>query len=1101
MARRAILAASFVAAAVACWGQAATSQSAAPQAGSATHPTLYVVAYAHLDTEWRWEYPTVIGQYIPDTLRRNFALIDAYPHYVFNFTGANRYRMMKEYLPADFERVKRYVASGRWFPAGSSVEESDVNVPSAESILRQVLYGNEFFRRELGTASNEYMLPDCFGFPATLPSLLAHAGIKGFSTQKLSWGSAAAVGGAGSPEHTPNGIPFNVGLWKGPDGNAVIAALNPGDYTGSVGADLSRDDAWISRVRLDGLASGLYADYHYYGTGDIGGAPREDSVRMVERSVTGGGPLEVVSSKADRMFLDMTDAQAAGLPRYTGDLLLTNHSAGSISSQAYQKKLNRKNELLGDAAERASVAAEWSAALPYPLKRLSDAWMLVLGGQFHDILAGTSTPAAYRYSWNDGALAMNQLALVRNQAVDAVAGQLNTETKGRALVVYNPLEIEREDVVEANLSFPEGAPRAVRVVGPDGVDVPAQISVADGEQARVVFLARVPPVGWAVFDVQPADAGAPSLTLSVSERGLENHRYRVRVDANGDIEGILDKRTGKELLSAPARLAFQTERPKDWPAWNMDWRDQRKPPRGYVTGPARVHVLEEGPARVSLRIEREAEGSRFVQTIRLAAGDAGNRIEVANSIDWKTSAAALKATFPLAASNRMATYSWDVATVQRGNNDPRKFEVPSHEWLDLTDTSGLFGLTVLSDCSYGSDKPNDTTLRLTLLYTPGIGPGNGRDYADQASQDWGHHEILYGLAGHAGSWEQEGTDWQALRLSQPLVAFESTRHAGALGASFSLLRLSTSRVRVLALKRAEQSDETVIRLVELDGRRSATARVDFAAPVVEAREIDGQERPIGQAVIVKGALVATFGPHQIRSFAVKLAPAAARAAKVLTAQVPLAFDRSVASNDAQHAAAGFDAAGRSLPAEMLPREVSYGRVTFSLAPAGRGVANAVTARGQAIDLPAGAFTRLYLLAASAAGDRRVVLRIGGKSVAATVQDWGGFIGQWDTRLWRKVGTLDPPGPWRGDVPVDYAGLVPGFMKPAPVAWFASHRHTVDGANEPYAYSYLFAYCFVIPEGAASVTVPDDPAIRILAATVSDEAGIAEPAQPPSDTRP
>ncbi len=115
-------------------------------------PTLYVVGYAHLDTEWRWEYPQVIREFLPNTLRRNFALLDRYPHYVFNFTGSNRYQMIQEYFPADFARLKGYVAAGRWFPAGSSVEESDVNVPSAESILRQVLYGNEFFRQGAGHA-------------------------------------------------------------------------------------------------------------------------------------------------------------------------------------------------------------------------------------------------------------------------------------------------------------------------------------------------------------------------------------------------------------------------------------------------------------------------------------------------------------------------------------------------------------------------------------------------------------------------------------------------------------------------------------------------------------------------------------------------------------------------------------------------------------------------------------------------------------------------------------------------------------------------------------------------------------------------------------
>ena len=202
--------------------------------------TLYVVGYAHLDTEWRWEYPQVINEYIRKTMEDNFKLFDKYPHYVFNFSGANRYRFMKEYFPADFAKVKQYVNEGRWFPAGSSMEEGDVNAPSAEAIIRQILYGNDWFRTELGKSSMEYMLPDCFGFPASLPTILAHSGVKGFSTQKLSWGSSAPGGGLESLEKTPEGTPFNVGVWVGPDGESVVAGVNPGAYSGGIETDLSQ---------------------------------------------------------------------------------------------------------------------------------------------------------------------------------------------------------------------------------------------------------------------------------------------------------------------------------------------------------------------------------------------------------------------------------------------------------------------------------------------------------------------------------------------------------------------------------------------------------------------------------------------------------------------------------------------------------------------------------------------------------------------------------------------------------------------------------------------------------------------------------------------
>lgn len=1098
-------------------------------------PTLYLVAYAHLDTQWRWQYPQVINEFIPKTMHENFALFEKYPHYIFNFSGANRYRMMKEYWPADYERVKSYVAAGRWFPAGSSMEESDVNSPSAESIIRQILYGNQFFRREFGKTSAEYMLPDCFGFPASLPSILAHAGIKGFSTQKLTWKSAVRLGGPGSLEETPDGIPFNVGYWEGPDGRGVIAAFNPGSYGGQIREDITKSPFiadqnarnnpvdWPKRVERNGRVSGLFTDYHYYGTGDTGGSPREDSVRMVEAIVSrntsifptqptvappvsvGDGPLNVISSTAEQMFLNIRPEQIRGLPHYYGDLLLTDHSAGSITSETYQKRWNRKNELLAEAAEKASVGAAWLGARSYPQERLNHAWTLVMGGQFHDILPGTATPEAFQFSWNDDVIAMNQFAQVLTDATEGVASGLNTATQGTPIIVYNPLNVDREDVVEAFPRFPDREPVDFQVFGPDGRQVPTQVLTDKNGARRILFLARVPSVGYSVYDVRPVPIQSIQSTLKVSESGLENARYKVEVNGDGDVSSIIDKKLNKELLRAPIRLAIKGDTPRQWPAWNIDWADQQKPPRAYVAGPATIRITERGPVRVALEVTRETEGSKFVQTIRLSAGDAGNRIEFGNVIDWKSSNANLKATFPLSATNWNATYNWDIGTIQRGTNDERKYEVPSHQWFDLTDKSGSFGVTVLSDCKYGSDKPDDSTLRLTLLRTPGIGPRAG--YVDQATQDWGHHEFVYGLASHSGDWRSEQSDWQAQRLNQPLIAFQSSRHPGGLGRNFSILRLNNSRVRVLALKRAEDTDEIIVRLVELDGRSAPDVRLRFAGPVIAAREVNGQELPIGKAKVINGQLITSLGRYQPRTFAVKLASPLSKLSTPTSQPIPFEYDLVTTTLDGEKSSAGFDGKGSTLPGEMLPAEIFYGSIKFRLAPTSQ---NALVPKGQTIDLPKGT-RRVYVLAAAAGDDQEAVFQIGLRSVNLTIQSWGGFIGQWDTRQWKSkevpVQPRTPPAGTPADIVAqlqrirtrterygEMVGITPGFIKRAPLAWYASHHHTAAGKNEAYSYSYLFAYEIDVPSNAKTLKLPANDRIRIMAISSSTEAQTVKPAQ-------
>jgi alpha-mannosidase len=488
-------------------------------------------------------------------------------------------------------------------------------------------------------------------------------------------------------------------------------------------------------------------------------------------------------------------------------------------------------------------------------------------------------------------------------------------------------------------------------------------------------------------------------------------------------------------------------------------------------------------------------------------------VEFGNAIDWKTLSANLKAVIPLSASNENATYNWGIGTIQRPNANERQFEVASHRWIDLSDKSGAFGTTILTNFKNGSDKPADNTIRLTLLRSPGIQPPpNGRPsgYSDQANQDWGHHEIVFGLTGHAGDWRTSQTDWQAYRLNDPLVAFQTVAHKGVLGKSFSLVHLNNSRIRVLALKKAENSDEVILRMVELDGKPAKDVRVSFAGPVAAAREVNAQEQPVGSAEIAEGELRTSFTPYQPRTFALRLAAPVTKLTPVTSHPVKLQYDLAVATNDdTQTSGGGMDGTGKAMPAEMLPSKITYRGVEFELATAKTGTPNAVVAKGQTISLPKGHFNRIYLLAASAEGDQNATFTVGNAKVDLNIQSWTGFVGQWDTRLWKNQTERDwaisanhaawPPAdfeerekrPVSPRYPEDYAGLRPGYVKAASLAWYASHQHTAEGLNQPYQYSYLFAYALNASGNPKTLKLPDNDKIRILAISTADENPMVE----------
>ncbi|HEX3866455.1 MAG TPA: glycoside hydrolase family 38 C-terminal domain-containing protein, partial [Gemmatimonadaceae bacterium] len=658
----------------------------------------------------------------------------------------------KEYHPDDWPTVQKYVASGRWRLAGSWIDAVDTNIPSPESLMRQALYGEHFFRQEFGTVSRDVYLPDCFGFGFALPSIAVHSGLQAFTTQKLTWGSSVP-------------IPFPIGRWKGVDGSEVIAHLNPGDYVTKITSDISVDPKWSND--LTPIGAGAKVGFRLFGTGDIGGAPDTTSLDWLEKSIADkAGTVEVRNTSADQLSRDLTPAENAALPVYEGELTMQTHGVGCYTSQAAMKRFNRENELLADSAERAGVAAQFAAGLPYPTERLRDAWTRVLWHQFHDDLTGTCIPQAYQFSWNDELSAANQFAGVLTSATAAVGSVLDTTGPGVPLVVYNPLSSARHDLVEATIDLPGPVPTAMSVTDREsGRRVSAEILSAQGHHAKILFPADVPSVGFKVFGVEPGAGSSEDAGLTVTPGSLENERYTVKIDANGDIASIYDRAAARELLRAPIRLEMRDDPSPDKPAWRILYSTINAPVREYPVSP-RVRVVESGPWRVTVEITRQAAGSTIVQRVSLAKG--GDRVDVDTTVDWKSPNTLLKAAFPFAASNPKATYDLGLGTIQRGDNTDKAYEVPAQKWADITDTSGTFGAAVLNDSKYGWDKPADHILRLTLLHTP-----LPRASPYQSSNDLGHHHFVYSIAGHRGDWRDGQVPGRAAALNQPLLAFQT----------------------------------------------------------------------------------------------------------------------------------------------------------------------------------------------------------------------------------------------------------------------------------------------------------------------------------------
>lgn len=1034
---------------------AAGSASAQQTDGKSVAPKTYkayMVSNAHLDTQWNWDVQTTIREYIPRTLFQNLYLMERFPDYRFSFEGGVVYSWMKEYYPLHYEQMKKYIASGQWHIAGASWDANDPNMPSAESFFRNILLGQEYYKKEFGVRSTDIFLPDCFGFGYTLPTIAAHSGLIGMSTQKLSWRNHDFYDDS---YHKKN--PFSWGVWYGIDGSSVIAAFDTGGYNSELPENVQYNERLMERAAhgYDNTCFRYYAGGGE-GVGDKGNSGTVTTCRRLTKAINDpDAPIEIISAVSDDLFKAYLGRKAE-LPSFDGELLMDVHATGCYTSQTAMKYYNRRNEELTGAAERASVAADWLGALAYDQQKLTEIWQRFIWHQFHDDLTGTSIPAAYTWSWNDELIALRQGGDVMNTAVGALSYSLDTRVKGTPVVVYNAVTYPVKAVVEAEIPL-SAKTKGVAVYGPDGRRVAAQILSREGDKAVIAFAADVKSVGYAVYDVRPASP-AKSSVLKVNGNTIENAVYKVTLDKNGDIASLVDKRYGRELVEQGKafRLAiFEGNPSNEWPAWEVLKEVVDKTPRA-VTDNVSVSVGEEGPVRASLKVERTYGDSKFTQYVTLTDGAQDDRIDIRTTVDWNSRNTLLKAEFPMSVSNAKAAYDLGIGFIERGNNTATAYEVPALKWADLTDADGSYGVSVLNDCKYGWDKPADNTIRLTLIHTP----STQKRYTHQNDLDLGVNHFTYSIVGHKGT-DRSAAVAASEQLNMPLVAYVAPKHAGALGRTFSMLETSTPQIGVRALKKAEDGDGYIVRCYELTGKPVENARITFPAQILSAEECNGIEEKIGAAETDGRSLLVSAGKFAPKTYRVRLAaPAQKSAFEVNNAPVTLPYNTVAFTTDEFYTYYRFDNQRGSFAAELIPAELTCNGVRFMMGE--ENVKDAVTCRNQEIELPEGNYKKLYMLVAASDKECEAVFKVGDSEQAVYVPLWKGFYGQWG---------------WRGHSEA--------LLKDATIAHVGTHRHQGDVGNLPYDFSYMYMVSLDIPEGARTVTLPENKNVAVFAMTASD----------------
>ena len=1003
---------------------------------------IFTVATSHLDTVWRWELPKTINEFLPDTLEKNFNLIERYPEYKINFEGAYRYELIEEYYPDAFEELKEHIKNGKWIPSGSQYENGDVNIPSPEAIIRNINYGNKCFEDKFGKNCKDIFLPDGFGFGWALPSIAKHCNLLGFATQKLGWGGAYER-------------PFDLGIWRGVDSSEIYAVLNPLSYRNKINGDVRANVNVISKLADAGINGSLPWTEVFYGTGDWGGAPDDLSAKSVAYSVRKNkkdNNTKVISAASDEMFKELEKlpkSEKASLPIWNNELVMRSHGVGSYTSRTMSKRLNSKNEILADQTERACVAASLLTSYKYPSDNLDEAWKRVIAHQFHDDITGTSTMKQYNDSYNDYYLSLLQFKNEYEGAVGAIANELDTSwCEECAVIVHNPVAIKRKSGVEAHIKLKHNS-KSVAVFDSKGKEVPSQVIRKQGKEFDIVFLADIDSTAFKVYDVRASDKKCPLKSdLQITEHTLENSKYRLILNKNGDIASIIDKELSKQILDKPIKLALHNNLGElNYPSWEIRKEDIESEPYLFANTP-KFKILENGPARIALKVSRHAQSSKIEQVISLEAG--AQFIKVDNFIDWQERRTLLKAQFPFACENEEASYDLGLGCIKRGNNQDNLYEVPAQKWADISGDE--YGVSIFSDCKYGWDKPSNNTLRLTCIHTPA---GAFTKDARQDLQDIGRNIFSFGVFSHKGDISSK-TSQQSQFFSFPLVAFQtSSRRKGNLDSDFSLLKSSSNNVIIRAIKKAERDDDIVIRVNSSSVKEIKDAKISFFADILEANETYGSEEVIKKAKTDKNSLIFSLKPYEIKTFKLKL-NCEKNTAKENFRKLELDFNAQGITSDSNKVNVILQGSGCSLPDELLKKSRTVQGITFRM-PSSETLKNVLIAREQEIDIPKGT-TKLYMLAASTIGDKDITIYTDNKEKHLTIHSMRENVFQWDM-----------------------AGLSQSAkIKDAKIGLILSHTHHPEGnlANEK---AYFFIYEIDV-RNCKKLILPEENKVVILAMT-------------------
>lgn len=750
---------------------------------------LHMIGHAHIDPVWLWRWQEGFHE-VKATFRSALDRMKDYDDFMFVASSAAFYDWVEKSDPAMFAEIKARITEGRWQVVGGWWIEPDCNIPNGEAFVRHGLYGQRYFKGKFGVVARVGFNVDSFGHSGTLPQILSKSEIPYYTFLR--------------PGPHEKGLPSRLFWWEADDGSRVLTYRIPFEYL-----------SWSKEVDDHVLrcANEIKAPYDegmcFYGVGNHGGGPTIENLESIHRLSKAPDLPEIVYSSPEAFF-DSVREKDLPIPMVHSDLQM--HAPGCYAAHSGIKRWNRLAESRLVTAEKWSLLAAWVNGQPYP--DLEQAWKSALFNQFHDILAGTSLEAAYEDARDAHGETMAIADRALNYAVQSFAWNINIPQKDgtRPIVVFNPHTWPVRSYVELESSnWPDDAV----LVDDQDQPIPFQHihSTTVTNRVRLSFSADLPPLGYRVYRLLPASTPETFPTVDASDGVLENERFRLEIDTEtGYITRLYDKQAQVDVFSGDAALPVVIEDTSDTWSHNVFKFDK-------VIGQFKatsVKLALHGPVKSVMRVTSTYGQSTLVQEFTLYPDR--EQIDVHVTIDWREQLKMLKLRFPVNVKFMRTVNETAYGHLECAANGN---EMPFLGWVDVSGTSRdkeiPYGFSLLNDSKYSLDV-NVRDIGLTILRSPPYAhhiPATVEDDRLHSYIDQGIQRFTYVMFPHTGSWETAGTVHRAAELNQKPIAMFATFHPdGKLPQVDSFIDVQPSNVVVSVLKRAEDSDDLIIRAYE-----------------------------------------------------------------------------------------------------------------------------------------------------------------------------------------------------------------------------------------------------------------------------------------------